>query len=85
MLNESNSSKTPTKERRGKNDSSVSAEKLSIIKLRKFINKTTIIIVNIHVIIVVELYPSPISIIENGMTAKSGKKLKNDSADLPKT
>ena len=69
----------------GKKDNSVSADLLSIIKFKKLIIKVKIIMVSIQVITVLLLYPFERSMILKGITAKSGKKLKKEITDLPKT
>jgi transposase len=69
----------------GKKDNSVSAEKLSIIKFKKLIINVTNTKASIQTSTIPAGYSLTIKTIPKGTMAKSGKKLKNDKADLPKT
>ena len=77
--------KAPATTISGKKDNSVSADKLSTIKFKKLIINVMIIISNNQIKTVEILESLTISIMLKGTKAKSGRKLKNDNADLPKT
>jgi hypothetical protein len=69
----------------GKNDSSVSVDLLSIIKLTKLMHSVKRNIKMIQVMAVEVLYPFAIRVIPKGMIANNGKILKKEKTDLLKT
>jgi hypothetical protein len=69
----------------GKNDSSVSVDLLSIIKLTKLMHSVKRNIKMIQVMAVEVLYPFAIRVIPKGMIANNGKILKNEKIDLLNT